>query len=568
MKKFWEKHSLGKALAIVLVISLLLTWFIPTGSFNGAEFAKGDLVRIGLADLGNMLYYVVAIAIDKIIFLLVLGLFYGILTKIPAYKKLVNNIAKKMKGKEIVFACIVSFALALFASFASSTYAVLVFVPFVINILSAMKLDKVSTMAVAFGSVFVGALGCMFGSEGLFTFNQYLSSATATNFIKEGWIVRMIIFIVCFALFTLFNVLHMKKALKDKKAEAIEDPFAVEEVKDKGALWPLIVVLSLIALFTIIGFINWYDNFGIEVFNNFHTWLTELSVNDNPIISYILGASAVALGSSGFSLFTLIAVLLVFSLVLVIMGRFSFDETISGITEGTKKMGKVILPLVLVYSVFAIFYLSPMMNTIASGLMKVDGRPDINIDYRGSAIAYFNIDTNDDGKADKNLVNTGSSCKINCDTNNDGMPDKYLDFDGNGKVDENDETILETFDGESVINLDANGDGTPDINVDTDISYPGTVLTGLISSIFHADFNYTAYSLAQFFISGFAANLSFIFIVMITMFGFATLFVPTSALLVIALAYTNVEYRSWLKYIWKFLLCTCVFLLITYLIVL
>ncbi len=568
MKKFWEKHSLGKTLTIILVLSLLFTWLIPVGSFNGSEFVKGELVRLGLADIGNMLYYVIAIAIDKILFLLVLGVFYGILTKVPAYQKLVSKIAKKMKGKEILFASLVSFGLALFASFSSNVYATLVFVPFIINILSAMKVDKVSTVAVSFGSVLVGALGCMFGTEGLSAFNTYLANGTLTNFIADGWVTRMIVFIVSYGLFTFFNILHMKKALKDKKAESMEDPFAIVETKEKVSTWPLVIVMSLVALITIIGFINWDDNFGIEIFVKFHDWLTGLTVKDNTIIAYILGTSAAALGTPNFTLFTLISVLLVFSLVLTYMGGFKFADTLDSIKDGTKKMGKVILPLFAAYTVFAIFYLSPMMNTFVSGLMKTDGHPNINIDYKGSGIAYFNIDTNEDGKADKNLVSTGSNCKVNCDTNNDGYPDKNLDFDGNGKVDENDEIIADTFDGESILNLDTNGDGTPDINVDTSISVPGTVLTGLVSSIFHTDFNYTAYSLSPYFISGFASNLSLVFIILITMFGFSALFVPTSALLIVALSYADLEYSKWLKYIWRFLACTFVFLMILYIILL
>ena len=566
MKKFWEKHSLGKALAIVLVLSLFLTWVIPVGSFNGTEFVKSDYVRLGFADLGNMLYYVVAIAIDKILFLLALGVFYSILSRVPAYKKLVNKIAKKMKGKEIVFACIISFVLALFTSFASNVYAALVFVPFIINVFAAMKFDKLSTLAISFGSIFVGALGCMFGTEGLYAFNQYLNQGIITNFIKEGWVTRMIIFIVVFAIFTVFNVLHMKKALKDKKAEIINDPFVVEDTKDKGAMWPVVAILVFVALFTIIGFINWYDNFGIEVFNNFHNWLIGLTISKSTIFYYILGSSSVALGSSSFSLFTLISVLIVFGVILLIMGRLNFEEMISAITEGAKKMGKVVLPLFVAYTVFAIFYLSPMMNTIVDKFMKADTTPNINVDYKGSGIAYFNIDTNEDGKADKNLISTAKDCKINCDTNKDGYPDKNLDFDGNGKVDDNDKEVAATFTGESVFNLDTNGDGNPDINVATNVNVPGVMVTGFVASIFHLDFNYIAYSLSQFLVSGFASNLSLIFVIMITMFGFATIFVPTSALLVVGLSYTDVEYSSWLKYICKFLACTLVFLILVYII--
>ena len=206
-----------------------------------------------------------------------------------------------------------------------------------------------------------------------------------------------------------------------------------------------------------------------------------------------------------------------------------------------------------------------MMNTIVNTLMPVDGKPNINIDYNGSGIAYFNIDSDDDGKADKNLVNTKDNCKVNCDTNNDGYPDKNLDFDGNGKVDENDEEILDSFTEQSITNLDIDGDGLPDVNVDTDFSIAGATIASIVSSIFHLDLNYTAYSLSSYMVTGFGANLSILFIIFLTMYGFAQFVVPTSAILIIGLTYSNVEYKNWLKYIWKFLVGMFVCLLVIYL---
>ena len=81
MKKFFEKHSLGKLLAIFFILAFVLTWIVPTGSFNGAEYVAGEKVRLGLADLGNLLYFMIYMSIDKVLFLLVLGVFYGILQK-------------------------------------------------------------------------------------------------------------------------------------------------------------------------------------------------------------------------------------------------------------------------------------------------------------------------------------------------------------------------------------------------------------------------------------------------------------------------------------------------------
>ncbi|MBQ4583639.1 MAG: hypothetical protein IJA94_01950 [Bacilli bacterium] len=566
MKKFWEKHSLGKILSIVLVLAVILSWVIPVGSFNGSEFVDQGLLRIGIADFGNMLYYVIAMAIDKVLFLLALGAFYGILTKVPAYQRIVTTIAKKLKGKEILFTVLVSLFLTVFTAFSSSAYASLIFVPFVINILASMKLDKMTVLVSTFGSILIGTLGTIFGTEGLYWLNYYLANNAAVDFMKDGVIYRVVILVVGILLFNFFTITHMKKSLKNKNNEIIEDVYEVNEVKDKVRTWPMIVVLSIVALFTILGFIRWNESFGIEIFDNFHTWLTELTIGkDQTIFAYILGNSGAALGSSDFSLFTMISVLFFLGLIVAIMSRLDFGKILSSVSEGIKKIGKPVLALSVAYTIFTVFYLSPMMNTIVNTLMPVDGKPNINIDYNGSGIAYFNIDSDDDGKADKNLVNTKDNCKVNCDTNNDGYPDKNLDFDGNGKVDENDEEILDSFTEQSITNLDIDGDGLPDVNVDTDFSIAGATIASIVSSIFHLDLNYTAYSLSSYMVTGFGANLSILFIIFLTMYGFAQFVVPTSAILIIGLTYSNVEYKNWLKYIWKFLVGMFVCLLVIYL---
>ena len=567
MKKFWEKHSLGKALAILTAIVIVLTWIIPVGTFSGAEFSKIDITRIGITDISGLFYNVTGLCVDKIVFLVVLGAFYGILSKVKAYRVLVGKIANKMKGKEILFACIVSFVLALLSAFFTSTFAVLVFVPFVISILSAMKFDKLTTIAVSFGSILVGAIGCIFGTDGLFGLDDLMITYSSQDFISDGWIPRLIIFIGAFGLFTLFNVRHMKKALKDKKAEKATDLFEVEEEKDKVKLWPVVTILSFIGLITILGFVNWERCFGIEIFTKFHEWLVGLSVSDHAIMSYILGHNALAF--SYFTLFTIEAVLIFFGIILMIMGKVKLNEGIENAVDGAKKMFKPALVVCAVYFIFSITSAVCMSNAFTSVLMKVDGKPNVNIDYKGSGIAYFNVDTDDDGKADSNLVGTGKKCKINCDTNNDGWPDKNLDFDGNGKVDENDKVIASTFTGQSVLNLDVDGDGIPDINVDTNVSLPGTILNSFLIGTLQSDAPYYNPSIYQYLYFGYYAtnfngSLGLIFLITVTMFAFAALFVPTSAVLAVGLCYTDVEYKDWLKYAWKLIASILAFLIVVY----
>lgn len=572
MKKFFEKHSLGKSLGILFLLSIVLTWIIPAGSFNGSEYVETGLVRLGLSDVGNLIYYMLYYSMDKVLFLLTLGVFYGILTKIPAYQNLVNSIAKKLSGKEILFTVLVSVFIAVLTSLSTSTFAILVFVPFIINILLSMKLDKMAAFVVTFGSMLVGTLGATLGTDGLFRFNYYIMQQSAFDFIKLDVAYRVLILVVALLLFNFFTIVHVKKVLKEKIDETKEDLFVLEETKEKAKVLPLIIILAILAIMVILGVINWYGYFGIEIFDKFHVWLTELTIGkDFTLIYYILGSSLAPFGNQTetyptWNIYTLISLLLITAIILIIVYRFNFSKIYDAVTDGLKKISKVALVVFSSYVIYIIFYFSPMMATITNKLMPIEGTPDINIDYKGSGMAFFNLDNDNDLKADSNLINQDTNddgkCDLNCDTDGDGYPDEYLDFDGNGEIGESDTELLDTFTSTSTLNYDTDQDGYADVNVDTDYNVAANILTAFMTSIFHTDLMYTGYALSGYMISGFSAYMSVVFLIYLTMYGFVSFLAPTSILLVAGLAYTKVEYKDWLKYIWKFavgmLLCLIV----------
>ena len=80
----------------------------PGGQFQGSDFAEGKFTRIGLADFGFMFYYSVYFLLDKIPFLVVLTGFYGVLSRISGYQKLVEKSAEKFGKHPIVTAVIMS----------------------------------------------------------------------------------------------------------------------------------------------------------------------------------------------------------------------------------------------------------------------------------------------------------------------------------------------------------------------------------------------------------------------------------------------------------------------------
>lgn len=569
MKKFFEKHTIFKIVGIVAFIAIVLTWILPAGAFQGTEFYEYGRNRLGFNDIPSIVYNSIYFAIDKIIYLLVLGGFYAVLSKTNGYNKLVSNIAKKIKGKETIFAIIVAVAIAGLTSITTSTFAMLLFIPFLISIMLNAGLNKLTAFASTFGAVIVGILGATVGTDALVGFDTYFSQQLAETGADATLKYRIIILVISVALYSFFLFFTSKKALENKKKEEIADEFKLVEAgkKEKVKTLPIIIVLSLLAVISLLGFLDWSGVFKVDAFANFHNWLTGIKIgSDFKLVSYIMGTNAVAFGA--FDLFAISTIILIFTVLIAILYSIKFDDLLSTFGNGIARIIKPVGAVIAVYSVFIIMYMSPVVPNIVKSLMHKDGVVDLNIDYNGSGYAFFNIDTDGDGKADYNLINQDKDkdgkCDLNCDTNKDGYPDKNLDFNADGLVDENDEKIVEQLaTGKSTANLDIDGDGIADVNIDTDFSLPKTILASVITNIFHVDAGYTGYAVGSYLVAGFGFELALVFLVFFTIYGLLQFFIPTSVLLMLGLSYLKVEYKDWMKFIWRFILgMLCVLLII------
>ena len=570
MKKFFEKHAIAKIAGITLFVTLILTWIFTSGAFQGSEFVGYGKNRLGFNDIPSVAYNAIYFAIDKIIYLLVLGGFYAVISKTSGYKKIVASIVKKIKGKEHIFAVIVAVVIAGLTSITTSTFAMLLFIPLLITIMLNAGLNKLTTFAATFGAIIVGVLGATLGTDALIGFDAYFSQSLAETGADATLKYRIIILVISVALYAFFLFFAAKKAISSKSKEEIAEEFKVEEIgkKEKVKTLPIIIVLSLLAIISLLGFLDWSGVFKIEIFNDFHNWLTGIKIGEDfKLVSYVMGTNAVAFGA--FDLFTISTIILIFTVLVAILYSIKFDDLLSTFGSGMVKLIKPVGALVAVYSVFIMVYMSPIVPSMVKSLISKDGVVDINIDYNGSGYAFFNLDTDEDGKADYNLINQDKDkdgkCDINCDTNKDGYPDKNLDFNADGQITKEDAQIEEQLaGGKSTANLDIDGDGLADVNIDTSFSLPKTIIASTIVNFFHVDAGYTGYTFGAYLISGFGnTSLELVFLVFFAIYGLLQFFVPTSALLMVGLTYANVEYKDWMKYIWRFILgMLCVLLII------
>ncbi len=370
IKSMFEKHNLVKIVCLAILVTIILSWIIPYGYFSSGELTSYGLKRQGLTDILLSGVYSANFFLQQLLFVVFIGVFYSIVTKISGYKVLVNGLAKKFQGKEKLFVLLSSLVITLLTTFLTQTYIVLFFVPFIINIATKLKLDKITAYLATFGSILVGILGATYGTEGLVYFINYLNYYTTVDVTLEIGI-RFGILALAFIIFNFFTIRRMNKLAKSKKNEdKLEDVFEVEEdSKKKVKVWPMALFFLIIFAFAILGYVNWNGNFGITVFDKFHTWLKDLSVGDYNIISYILGENAVALGTWDLYIFTV--VLTVVLLLSMLIYKVKFDDVVEYVKEGLKKILAPLGVIFLIYTIFVFIYWSPFTVTISNWILKM-----------------------------------------------------------------------------------------------------------------------------------------------------------------------------------------------------
>lgn len=370
-----KKHGLAKILGVLLLLVVIAS-FTLTGR-NGTKLYIGlvDIVYNGLKSL----YYFFYIAL----FVLFIGGFYGVLNKVPAYKKLLDNIAAKVKplGKKFIFIIILVFAL--ITSLTGMTLPLLIFVPFVISIILLLGYDKLVAISATVVSMMVGYIGGIlvtFFDPNTYKMVTYETFVGLTDSQFANMFPKLLLLFAGITLLIYFVNNHIKNVENKKvKYELNEDSeLVINEVKGNYKnikTWPLVLVLSLLFIVLVLGLIPWNNLFEITVFDEFHKWLTELSIKDFAVIPSIVSTNLLAFGqwySMGDSMtyMLLCVLLLVFILIITLIGRVKVNDAIDGFIEGMKKMLPTAALVLIAYTVLVSAYGNGFLESIISSYGK------------------------------------------------------------------------------------------------------------------------------------------------------------------------------------------------------
>ena len=200
-----KKHNTVKVVLIVILCFLLLSWILPAAYFSSTYQEQGR-VQMGLFDLANYPFTSLSYFGYIALFLILVGGFYGVLNKIPAYHNYLERFAKAFKGKEYLFLTIVSILLAFGVSICGLQIAFAIFIPFIVSIIFLMGYDKIVAALVVVGSMVVGLAGSTYATTNLSVLTQSLS--LNTNY-QVG--VRFIILLVGIVLVMFNTYMYIKK---------------------------------------------------------------------------------------------------------------------------------------------------------------------------------------------------------------------------------------------------------------------------------------------------------------------------------------------------------------------
>ena len=222
-----KKHNTFKIVLGALLVFAILSWIIPAAYYSG-EFVDQGRVQVGLFDLFN--YSLTSLSFFGYIglFLIFVGGFYGILNKIPAYRNLLDAIAKGSQGKEKVILSIIMVLLAVIVSVWGIEIEMLLFVPFIISVILFMGFDKmVAALAVA-GSSLVGVAGSTYayGKIGMLT-------QTLGVDITSDIYVKLMILLVGLVLLIFNTLLYIKKSESVVAEEVKEEKVIAKKITTK-----------------------------------------------------------------------------------------------------------------------------------------------------------------------------------------------------------------------------------------------------------------------------------------------------------------------------------------------
>ena len=362
-----KKTGLFKILMCVLLSVVLLSWLLPSSYFYMGELMDIGRYRIGFFDIFQFLFGTFEFQnfVQIFLFILSVGVFYGVLEKTGKYRAWVDKIVASFKGIEWVLLVIIAVLLAGLTSVFNYGVILFMFIPFLVGLVLAMGYDKMTAFVATFGAMLVGNIGSTLSYEVSNSINNAIGISMST-----GIVFKLLLLVLTLGLL-IFYLVKAKHTLVNKVESKVEelvenDLFIGEKSSNKYSVATIIVVFSVLFVLLILGCTKWSDIFGVNIFENFYNTVMGIKIGEFEIFKNLFGEIA-AFGKWYYAEMTI--VLLLSALLVGKCYRMKFTEIGNNMVNGVKKVLKPALLVMLCYAVFYFNANSMTYPTIAKFLM-------------------------------------------------------------------------------------------------------------------------------------------------------------------------------------------------------
>ena len=260
-----------KILLFTFVFAVFLSWIIPVGEYESATFKLGEITPVGIFDLALIPLTAFDLALPTIIFILVVGGFYGILNKTGSYSTMIQKFADKLNKREIKFLIIITVIFGLMSSIVGLNVIFFFVIPLIAAILFKIGFSKITVMLSTIGSILVGMIGSIYGADISYYANLYMGNKSDYNYNTSIFPDKIILL---FLLLFILVMYVLKRGRKDLQANSKNEeiPLYQENEKGKKSWIPLFVVMIVTFVLMIVGTFKWDDILGIGIFRVVSIW--------------------------------------------------------------------------------------------------------------------------------------------------------------------------------------------------------------------------------------------------------------------------------------------------------
>ena len=257
-----KKNNLFKAVGIVILVYVLVSWIVPIiYSIAGwkaevPSVSGGDPIsvsqQIGITSIFTLILETFTGFGSVILFILLVGALYGVLKKTGVYDKLLDFLSLKVRGREKLTLIVIIICMAIISSVTGLDLGLLIVFPILMGLIVKIGYDKIVAVSATFGATIIGMYGATFAGT------SYGANITILGVSKFSYIIpKLVLFVVAVGVLIFFVLMYCKKNSGTSDSN-IKKVAVTRKNTVKASDKPRLVVIILAFIFGSLGIHRFY----------------------------------------------------------------------------------------------------------------------------------------------------------------------------------------------------------------------------------------------------------------------------------------------------------------------